>query len=54
VPERAVSYDEAYVRWAFAAAGFIIDESIDYGGWARRRLTRGEGYQDFEYATEPR
>jgi hypothetical protein len=43
VPERAVGYDEAYVRRAFAA-GLVIDEPIDYGGWSRRRLTGGKGH----------
>lgn len=44
-PERAVAYDEAYVRALWAETGFTVVEPIRYGGWPRRKLT-GDGHQD--------
>lgn len=44
-PERALAYDEAYVRRLWAETGLEIKEPIFYGGWPRRRLS-GEGQQD--------
>jgi hypothetical protein len=47
--------DNTVLRQPFRAAPeLVIEEPIAYGGWSRRRLSGGKGYQDFAYATKPR
>jgi len=40
VPEWLIAYDETFVRQAFDAAGFGLEEPISYGGWVE--WARGE------------
>jgi SAM-dependent methyltransferase len=48
-PERAVGYDEAWVRDRLAAHGLAVGDPVRRGTWSGRR--DGEGFQDAVVAT---
>jgi SAM-dependent methyltransferase len=52
VPERAVAYDENYIRWLYGKNNLQITPPIHYGWWYGREKEHSVGYQDFILAVK--